>query len=549
MIILVLTGIVGIFEKWAPRWLAVGVAGVLSQCFLTLWVLDAMLYWVYRYHFNGLVLWVLRSEAGRASIGITEEVKVIFFGIMVVLFVFIVSLFWRMGKRKWLPGFPRIVWALAALIVIEKMSYAILDVYGQRSSFSVGSQALPGYFKITIKKWYGRTFGIERLALAEPQTQHPRQSRFSPEQFRLRNGVKTLSVMILVIDSWRSDIATEEVMPELSRLRKNALDFTNHYSGGNGTRDGVFSLMTGTHSIRWFDVLASPEPSPLLTLYRQLDARIGMWSSTSLEFPEFRRTIFSGLGEKYYFDRPEGDSQHVRDQHVVSQLTQSLREGHVGERRFDFVLLDSAHGPFGFRPEDAVFKPFAKSYFTPDLFSRDTVVPIINRYRNANRFLDGQIAAIFTALKASGRDRDTVVVLTGDHGEEFYDYGYWGHTSAFSESQLRVPLMIFHPTRRGRVFEHVTQHVDVMATVLPWLGVTDPVSSYSQGISLFDTNRRILTACGWERCSLSDGKIRLVFGASSVGISEFEVLDRNYRPLDGEPPGVNELIARALDLR
>src|SRR5690606_38876196 len=117
----------------------------------------------------------------------------------------------------------------------------------------------------------------------------------------------------VVVDSWRADMLNSEVMPRLSEWATRFNRFNSHYSGGNGTRDGMFSLMSGTHSMRWFDVLNEPEPSPIVTLGKQLGYQFRLRSSTSLEFPEFRRTIFFGMNDDQFYDRQDEDTQHGRD--------------------------------------------------------------------------------------------------------------------------------------------------------------------------------------------------------------------------------------------
>ncbi len=51
----------------------------------------------------------------------------------------------------------------------------------------------------------------------------------------------------------------------------------------------------------------------------------------------------------------------------------------------------------------------------------------------------------------------TVVIITGDHGEEFYEHGYWGHTSAYSPEQVKVPL--FFTCRAGQAARSIISPV------------------------------------------------------------------------------------------
>jgi arylsulfatase A-like enzyme len=74
-------------------------------------------------------------------------------------------------------------------------------------------------------------------------------------------------------------------------------------------------------------------------------------------------------------------------------------------------------------------------------------------------------------LKSSGRYDDALIILTGDHGEEFQEHGNWFHCSALSPQQTRVPLLIKWPKAMGRgPALRCASHLDVAPTLLDLLG-------------------------------------------------------------------------------
>jgi len=80
----------------------------------------------------------------------------------------------------------------------------------------------------------------------------------------------------------------------------------------------------------------------------------------------------------------------------------------------------------------------------------------------------------------SGRWDDTVLVLTGDHGEELHQRNrYWGHSKSVYSSVLHVPLVLRHaPSLTGRrVLAEVVELQDVMPTLLDWFGVPLPAGA------------------------------------------------------------------------
>ncbi|MFP5287832.1 MAG: sulfatase, partial [Thermoanaerobaculia bacterium] len=128
---------------------------------------------------------------------------------------------------------------------------------------------------------------------------------------------------------------------------------------------------------------------------------------------------------------------------------------------------------------------------------RDLDDPSFRRYRahrtalydGALRYVDEEIRRLYQRLEETGRARQTLLVVTSDHGEEFWDHalagrdsgddprGIWGigHGHTMYEELLRVPLIFHGPgVGSGRKVPCVGRHVDVMPTVLDLLGLAPP---------------------------------------------------------------------------
>ncbi len=106
---------------------------------------------------------------------------------------------------------------------------------------------------------------------------------------------------------------------------------------------------------------------------------------------------------------------------------------------------------------------------------------IFNRYINSVHHLDQQLGRVLDRLERDGRLDDTLVVITGDHGEEFMEHGRWGHNSEFHDEQVRVPLVLAGPGVPGGVVTAPTSHLDVAPTLLGLLGVSNPPADYAVG--------------------------------------------------------------------
>ncbi|PHQ41874.1 hypothetical protein Z052_12535 [Halorubrum sp. C191] len=107
-------------------------------------------------------------------------------------------------------------------------------------------------------------------------------------------------------------------------------------------------------------------------------------------------------------------------------------------------------------------------------------------HRASVRYVESQIQELYEDIQSM--DRDTIVVITGDHGELFGEDNMLAHRLSTHSAVSHVPLLVAGPTE---VVEHEperVQHIDVMSTLLAELGAeTDSL----QGIDLRDDSRDV----------------------------------------------------------
>ncbi len=90
--------------------------------------------------------------------------------------------------------------------------------------------------------------------------------------------------------------------------------------------------------------------------------------------------------------------------------------------------------------------------------------------------VDAQLGRLLDHLDFTGMAKGTLVMVTSDHGEMLGDQRLWGKEYPH-DSSWRVPLIIRDPDRpqsAGRTVDALTESVDVMPTVLAWLGAEVP---------------------------------------------------------------------------
>ena len=108
---------------------------------------------------------------------------------------------------------------------------------------------------------------------------------------------------------------------------------------------------------------------------------------------------------------------------------------------------------------------------------------LIDAYRGEIRFLDSAIQRFLKALQERGVLDNTVVVMTADHGEAFFEHGLVNHGILYDEN-LRVPLILWAPGRipAGQRIPQSVSSMDIAPTILDLVDV--PIPGEMEGSSL-----------------------------------------------------------------
>ena len=88
------------------------------------------------------------------------------------------------------------------------------------------------------------------------------------------------------------------------------------------------------------------------------------------------------------------------------------------------------------------------------------------RYDNNMRYLDDQLADFLSGLRDNA-----VVLITSDHGEEFWEHGGFEHGHTLYDELLRVPMILRGPGIKAGRFDAPTSLLDVAPTLAAMMGV------------------------------------------------------------------------------
>jgi arylsulfatase A-like enzyme len=147
---------------------------------------------------------------------------------------------------------------------------------------------------------------------------------------------------------------------------------------------------------------------------------------------------------------------------------------------FVMAWTSESHHPYEPSPDRPFVNYFEGKPLPPDDYD-------LGRYLNTVAEVDRQLGRIFQGLRERGMENNTLVAITGDHGEAFGDpHPTWGHGSRLYEESVRVPFILWSPQLypQGRRSPQIGSHVDVCPTLADIMGV--PPKASWHGRSIFD---------------------------------------------------------------
>ncbi|MDO8734949.1 MAG: sulfatase, partial [Elusimicrobiota bacterium] len=335
----------------------------------------------------------------------------------------------------------------------------------------------------------------------------------------------------ILVDSFRFDMLNYDITPNIYEFSKKSIVFENHYSGGNCTRFGVFSIFYALYGHYWDLMLGERQPPVFMTALSDLGYDFKIMAASKLTFPEFNKTCFVNIPQEKIEDEPRGETKIERDASMTDDFIKYIDEKKYKKPFFAFLFYDCPHGAYESPPEFQKFKPAAET-FNYLLLNKDNILPVFNRYKNANHYDDYLVGKIIAQLEKSGSLKDTVIIISADHGEAFFEKGFYGHNHGFCEEQVKVPLVLYIPGYKHKKYAKMTSHLDIVPTMMSLLGCKNPPGDYSQGISLFDNDKReFVVSHTWDEMAVIDDNLTVVVPLETYNIAGVKIYDRSYREL------------------
>jgi arylsulfatase A-like enzyme len=358
------------------------------------------------------------------------------------------------------------------------------------------------------------------------------------------------NVILISIDTLRADHLgcygyEKDTSPNIDELASDSAVFLNVYSASPWTLPSHVSIMTGLYGVHHQVYHDSERMDPKdVTLAEKL--RENFYKTTAFTGGGFVSSVYGfSKGFDSYYEGEGGIFHQDSAERVFSVVSQWIDRS-KGQDFFLFVHTYQPHSPYACPPpykfmfldddakwghidliqhlggNDCLYKEL------PDEERRN----IIALYDGEIRYTDEMlIAPLIDKLKETGLYERTLLILTSDHGEEFFDHSAWGHGYSVYDEALKVPLLIKFPDShfKGKRITKIVSLVDIMPTILNWLEV-DFSDIKIDGTSLLpvvtdrentdrkflaDVAENVLNYHNLEKITTNQDKLKLILNKSS----------------------------------
>jgi phosphoglycerol transferase MdoB-like AlkP superfamily enzyme len=302
------------------------------------------------------------------------------------------------------------------------------------------------------------------------------------------------NVILVVLESvaarWTSlGNARYQTTPTLTAEAANALVYDNFYAHIGRSSNSLAAMLLSTYPKLDFADVTQAYPrlggTSLASAFRDRGYRTSFVTSSDLRWANWDTFIGTRGFERVrdYRDLTCGEpvsSWGVEDRCMVDDLVQQIRQPRDGPF-FLMAWSQQTHHPY----EPSPGAPLLTLGREPVPYPYD-----LDRYLNVLHETDAQLARLFAAVREAGLADNTLIVITGDHGQAFgYPHDSYVQGRTVYEEDVNVPLMLWFPGRFRTAVRPaaIGSHVDLAPTIADVAGLT-PAADW-RGRSLLDAAR------------------------------------------------------------
>lgn len=310
------------------------------------------------------------------------------------------------------------------------------------------------------------------------------------------------TVVLLVLDTVRADHLScygyeRETTPNLDRLAAEGERYADAWSQAPWTLPSMATILTGqpphAHGAGRSSRGMHAVNSQVTSLAEELAARgFATAAFINVVWCHPRSGLARGF-DRYDFHSSDESNRNQRDAAQTTEAAITWAEAQRERPLFLVVHYFDPHLTYDPPPPyDTLFEPDELGRLPEGFGSADEIfavregrltldarqrISLIARHDGELRWADEQFGRLRAGLERIGRWDRALVVVTADHGEEFWEHGGFEHGHSHHRELLHIPLIVRRPGGgAGSVKPGRARHLDIAPTVLDELGIPRPAS-------------------------------------------------------------------------
>ena len=309
------------------------------------------------------------------------------------------------------------------------------------------------------------------------------------------------NVLVIVLDALRAHNVGcygygRDTTPTIDAVARTGVRFERMYASAPYTTSSTWSLFTSLHPFQHGGLAGRRRPIPSVPTVQQTLGEQGFVTGAVSGNPFIASSSATGLARDFHevietFD-DVGDMLRLEPRNITETTDEAIGflQRHRDERFFLYAHYMLPHAPyypaaeyiqlFALDPIDSVEPHSAwleavNRHLQP--LQREQRAQLETRYDESIRYVDAELKRMLDALVQLGIDNDTLVVITADHGDSFWEHGVLSHGRVIYDDIMNVPLVLRGNGISDALRPHLAKPVstvDLFPTLCDALGIEAP---------------------------------------------------------------------------
>lgn len=344
------------------------------------------------------------------------------------------------------------------------------------------------------------------------------------------------NIVLIVLDALRADMlgcygSREGLSPNLDKLAQEGILYKNAYASSTFTPSSMLSILGGVYSNKYNQYLPNPAKNKLISSslqsagyktyafssnpfissfygynhgwdeFKELGSKSYVWLdflSNAKIIGGFFKALFEKLAKFYYWLQEKFFYfdiffvyPHAKK---INQAVINFLDQEVGQNKFFLYLhyMDN-HSPYLDLLQTTNISVKRQGRLNRLILSHDKklkkqinehdIEDIKELYKSQARYTDKYIGELIAYFKKKGLYENTVFIITSDHGEELFEEGFHNHRGRFTDTLLKVPLIIIDQQHKSVKIDNNVSNKFIAYSIMKLLGANNP---YGKEVNLFD---------------------------------------------------------------